>query len=111
MPNSLDLVSLIKNSKGFVLPSYNETQPISLLEASALNKPIVTSNRPFGNQYPFNKSILVEPKSVESIKSGIIKMLKTTNNKIINTINLEEFKESSVASKYLQIYKNLNNKI
>ncbi|MFY8162207.1 MAG: glycosyltransferase family 4 protein, partial [Candidatus Kapaibacteriota bacterium] len=52
LPNSLDLVSLIKNSKGFVLPSYNETQPISLLEASALNKPIVTSNRPFGNQYP-----------------------------------------------------------
>jgi hypothetical protein len=34
-------------------------------------------------------------------------MLKTTNNKIINTINLEEFKESSVASKYLKVYKNL----
>lgn len=106
-PNSLDLVSLINNSKGFVLPSYNETQPISLLEAAALDKPIVTSKRPFGYQFPFNKSILVEPKSILSIKNGIETMLNSSNNQTIDKIDLDQFKDSNVAKKYIQVYKNL----
>jgi glycosyltransferase involved in cell wall biosynthesis len=106
-PNSLDLVSLINNSNGFVLPSYNETQPISLLEAAALNKPIVTSNRPFGYQQPFNKTILVEPNSINSIKKGIEKMVKNSYNLNIDKNDLDQFKDHSVAEKYLQVYNNL----
>ncbi len=107
-PNSLELVSLINNSSGFVLPSYNETQPISILEALALNKPVVTSKKTFSKQYPYSELILVDPNSINSIKQGIQLMLNSKNNNSRNIINLDQFREESVASKYFEVYKKIS---
>ena len=72
---SSQLVSLYANAALFALPSHDETQPISALEAVAMGKPLLLANRRYAKQAYFANACLANPKSVDSVASAIQKIL------------------------------------
>ena len=64
-----DVRSFIAQSSVFVLPSYHEGTPKSVLEAMAMGRPIITTNVPGCRETvtPGVNGFLVEPKSVRAL--------------------------------------------
>ena len=71
-----DLILLLKNSSGVTIPSFQETQPASGLEASALGKPLLLGDCKYATQKYFKNSLLCDPSSVRSIASGLSKIIE-----------------------------------
>jgi glycosyltransferase involved in cell wall biosynthesis len=77
-----DIVSLLKSVDVMVLPSYREGLSKSLIEAAAMNLPIITTNVPGCRDVvedEFN-GFLCEPKSKYSLEKAINKVLNLTEN-------------------------------
>lgn len=75
-PGSDVLIAAYQHCAAFALPSLNETQPISLLEASALQKPLLVADRPYSRQKYYVNALLVDPESVVDIRRGIEQVLE-----------------------------------
>jgi len=103
---SNELVNYYINCKIFALPSYEETQPISALEAICLNKPILLQHKEYAKQKYFNCAYLCKDGSVASIKEGLLKFLKDENTLLPN-LHIEECRQESVAYKYKELYDSL----
>ena len=103
--NSSKLRNIIKYSSAVALPSYQETQPISLLEAAVLQKPIVVSNLAFAYQKYYQNSRLVNPNSIKSISNGLLDVIENSNRFIAPLENLKDCTSKNVASAYMDIYK------
>ena len=64
----LDVRPYIRNSHIYVLPSYREGTPRTVLEAMAIGRPIITTNVA-GCRHLINKNgFLVQPKSIKALK-------------------------------------------
>ena len=63
----------------FILPSYREGTSMSLLEASSIGRPIITTNVPGCNNIVFNElnGYLCKPKDIKSLYDCIVKMINT----------------------------------
>jgi glycosyltransferase involved in cell wall biosynthesis len=105
--NSSELVSLISRSRGLILPSLSETQPISLLEAIVLNKPVLTSNLPFGKQSIFSNAFLTS--NILNPKKLAIDLVYFSNNsdKYIVDIDKNQFSSNLVATQYIKLYEKI----
>ncbi|HDU4045177.1 TPA: glycosyltransferase family 4 protein [Klebsiella aerogenes] len=74
-----ELAQIYRNAKGFCYPSIYEGFGLPPLEALAYGIPVLTSNTTSMKELFTNKAILVDPFSIESIKGGIINLLKLDN--------------------------------
>ncbi len=103
-PNTMELVELYKNCKIFALPSFQETQPISALEAAVLGKPLFLAERVYAHQKYYTNAMLVDPTSVHNMTS-LLHQIMSEPIKYIPDINiLDECKEENVGKSYINIY-------
>jgi len=96
-----DLVSAYYSSITFALPSLEETQPISLLEATAAQKPILTLNKAYSRQKFYKYAVRADSSDFVSIEKKLVSLI---NSKNINS-HIEECHSYNVGSAYLNVYK------
>lgn len=104
---STELLQYYQNCKGFALPSFEETQPISLLEAIACGKNILTSDRMYARQRFFKHAVRVEPSSVASIEAGLKSLVAdNAGNEPFNKF-VSECTSENVGRQYVSLYHSL----
>jgi N,N'-diacetylbacillosaminyl-diphospho-undecaprenol alpha-1,3-N-acetylgalactosaminyltransferase len=110
-----DIKELISICDIFVLPSYREGVPRTLLEAASMSKPIVTTNAPGCKEVvDDNKNgFLVPVKDYKSLAEKIEILIddeklreQFAKNSRMKAVN--EFDIKVVVNKYLEVYKDLN---
>ena len=72
---SEDLVAAYYYCALFALPSKNETQPISALEAMAMRKPLILMDRDYARQSYYKGAILCKSAKVKDIKIALQKAM------------------------------------
>jgi glycosyltransferase involved in cell wall biosynthesis len=110
-PFTEDVRPYICASDCVVLPSYREGVPRSLLEAMAMEKPIITTDAPGCRDVCINglNCFLVKPRDIESLyiaMKNIIKSpleLRVAMGKKGRKIVEEKYSEDIVVSKYLEL--------
>jgi glycosyltransferase involved in cell wall biosynthesis len=73
--NPDDLHRVVRHSSAIALPSFEECQPASGLEAVALQKPLLMADRLYAHQEFFEGALAVDPKSEKSIAGGLTKIM------------------------------------
>jgi glycosyltransferase involved in cell wall biosynthesis len=75
---------IIASCKYYVLPSYREGLPRSVLEALAMGRPIITTNVPGCRETVLHKinGLLVNVRSSKSLANAMIKIIKKKNKEI-----------------------------
>lgn len=75
---------IIASCKVYVLPSYREGLPRSVLEAMATGRPILTTNTPGCRETVIHgrNGLLVPPKNSKSLADAMVQILKTKDDKI-----------------------------
>jgi glycosyltransferase involved in cell wall biosynthesis len=103
-----DKVKLLQSSDIFILPSYKEAVPLSILEAMASGNAIVTTNHKYLSEVVSSKNgVIVDIKSVESLLNGITCLISDRKKlKHIQNFNKKEVSQKFSMKKYL---KDLNN--
>ncbi|MCK4160461.1 glycosyltransferase family 4 protein, partial [Klebsiella pneumoniae] len=86
-----ELAQIYRNAKGFCYPSIYEGFGLPPLEALAYGIPVLTSNTTSMKELFTNKAILVDPFSIESIKGGIINLLKLDNTVTLKAVSYTHF--------------------
>lgn len=81
-----DIVSLLNSVDVVVLPSYREGLPKSLIEAAAMNLPIITTNVPGCRDVVDNEfnGLLCKLKSTNSLKNAIFRLISLTEKERLN---------------------------
>lgn len=110
-----DLIELMAICDLFVLPSYyREGVPRVLLEAGALQKPLITTDMPGCRDVVTNNSegILVPVRDVEQLRNAIKFLLDRPQLRAEYGINAqqrvrEKFSLAKICKEYLEIYQNL----
>jgi glycosyltransferase involved in cell wall biosynthesis len=69
------LASAYAGARVFCLPSANETQPLSALEAMAAGVPVILGNKRYAHEAPFEKAVRCNPESAKEIEAAIEKVL------------------------------------
>ena len=103
-PGSDPLVDLYDGCGGFALPSENETQPISVLEAMARGKPVLIGNGPYSRQQAFHRACKVDPHSVMEIARGLTDVLSIPQQYVTPSDAMEKFCEATVGIAYSNLY-------
>jgi glycosyltransferase involved in cell wall biosynthesis len=103
-PGSSELVWAYRNCVAFALPSFNETQPISLLEASAMGKPILVSNLPFARQAFYKNALRISPGSSTHIAKGILELLANPQLYITPYETMELCRAHHIGKAYKSVY-------
>ena len=104
-PGSKELLSAFRQCVGFVLPSFDETQPISALEAIAARKPVLLADRAYARQKIYRSACLVDPTSVAAIAEGMHRLMHTPDAYCPPVKNLSECTKSRVGAVYADIYR------
>jgi glycosyltransferase involved in cell wall biosynthesis len=102
--NSNELINYYKNCSAFVLPSFVEQQPISVLEASILHKPILIADKDYAKQKYFENACLINPSSKKSLIDGLMKIKNNPELYIPKYVYLSECKEENVSDAYIKVY-------
>jgi len=106
--NSAELLDYYKKCSIFALPSFIEQQPISLLEAAVMNKPLIIANKAYGKQKYYQNSYLVDPGSVKSIQDGLRKVINDKSSYLPDQDLLKECKSENVGKAYMEVYQRFN---
>ncbi len=106
-------IDRLKKSNIFILPSYSEGFSMSVLEALAVGKPIVTTPVGASKDILKNKvnAILVNPGDVEAITNAILKFLRdkafrksvADNNKLLR----HDFSVDKISREYEELFNNI----
>jgi len=104
---SKELISYYKDCSVFALPSYDELQPASALEAAALKKPLLLANRKYAKQKYFNNAKLINPSNIDDIAKGLSEILINPHLYVPPQENLIECKPESVAKAHIKMYKEI----
>jgi glycosyltransferase involved in cell wall biosynthesis len=102
--HSPELRAAYCKSVGFALISSDETQPISALEAAAMGKPLLLSDRPWAKQSFYQGACLVNPLSLRSVRDGMRRMMNRPNRFKVAPAQLEHCRRRSVAEAYGRAY-------
>ena len=105
--NSDDLISAYQGSTMVALPSFIEQQPITLLEAVAIQKPLLIAERAYAHQKYYKNSMCVPPNSIEAIANGINKVKEDPLMYTPSRSTIEECREENVAKRYNVVYDSL----
>lgn len=101
---SSHLVEAYQHCTAFALPSHEETQPISLLEAAAARKPLLIADRVYARQKYYRNARLVDPRSEKSIEQGLRSVLAEPTRYIPPMEFLEECHSEVVGAAYKRAY-------
>ncbi len=97
-----DMVSFVSTYEGFGMP---------IVEAQATGRPVITSNCCSMPEVAGDSALIINPYSVEEIKTGIEKMINDDNfrNNLIKKglLNVDRFKLKNIANQYLDLYKEI----
>ncbi len=106
-----DLPPIISGSKLYVLPSLYEGFGIPVIEAQACGVPVVVSNTSSLPEVVGDSGVLVDPQSVDSITSGITKVLSSEglSKDLVSKgfINIKRFSWQKCAQETLKILEDL----
>ncbi len=102
---SSEMHAVYRFSKGFALVSHAETQPISALEAAAMRKPLILSDSEWARQRVYSGACLVDPKSVNSIRSGIRRLYRDPDKFVVLRDCIEACRKSFVGDSYASAYR------
>ncbi|MEO6221283.1 MAG: glycosyltransferase [Ginsengibacter sp.] len=104
---SEELASAYYNCLVYALPSKNETQPISALEATAMGKPLVLMDRMYAHQTFYKGATLCKSPLVKDIETALKKCI---NNKMSREENIEilNCKDEIVGQMYKSCYTKLD---
>jgi glycosyltransferase involved in cell wall biosynthesis len=107
--SSEELISAYKNASVFVLASFKEISPNSVIEAALCCNSVICTQNTFSIKQYFQEEIeYINPNSIEDIKTKIKKVLY--NNEIngnVKQIALDIFSEEIVTEQHLKIYSDL----
>lgn len=106
-PNSKELISAYQSSLLVALPSYVEQQPITLLEAVAIRKPLLIANRAYAHQKYYHHAMCVDPDSVVDISRGLKEVITNPTNFIPSTEVIEACREANVGNSYRILYERI----
>jgi glycosyltransferase involved in cell wall biosynthesis len=104
IPASPELISAYRNAAAFALPSLDEQQPISALEAAACGLPILLGSSQYSRQEPFSYARKVKPRSIRSILKGVADVMREPDQYRLRSELLEPFREETVAGEYMKAY-------
>jgi glycosyltransferase involved in cell wall biosynthesis len=101
-----ELIAAYFNCMIYALPSKSETQPISALEAVAVNKPLVLLDRMYAHQSFYKGATLSKFPSVKSVEKALSTAM---GNSISSKQNIEilNCSKEKVGSLYKNLYENL----
>ncbi len=106
--SSEELISAYKNSSLFILASFKEISPNTVIEAALCEVPIVcTKNTISISQYFKNSLEYIDPKSVIDITKKVSEVLRIKNKINTKEIVLNYFSEEKVTEQHLKIYNQL----
>jgi len=100
---SEELVAAYYNCSVYALPSNEETQPISALEAIAMRKPLVLIDRAYAHQSFYQGAILSKSSSVKNIETALKRAMTMSVLQVINP-EILNCKEKVVGEKYKMCY-------
>jgi glycosyltransferase involved in cell wall biosynthesis len=92
---------------GVVLPSFDEQQPTTGLEAAAIGKPLMLGRRPYARQKFYQNAKLVEPASVDHIGRGLREMRADPAQYVPPRAFVEECRIDRVGLKLKRIFESL----
>lgn len=97
-----DILVFVSTYEGFGVP---------IIEAQKIGRAVITSNLYPMKYVAGNGALLVNPKSVKSIKSGILKIINNSRlrDNLINNgyKNVNRFKRDNIKKKYIENYKSI----
>lgn len=94
-----DIVSMVSFYEGFGMP---------IIEGQATGRVVVTSNVSPMKEITNGSAVLVDPYSIESIKSGYRNASENYAHYVeLGLRNIERFQKSNIVKKYCNLYKNL----
>jgi glycosyltransferase involved in cell wall biosynthesis len=103
-----DLPALYSSSTVFCYPSLYEGFGFPVLEAMACGTPVVTSNISSLPEVTGDAAVLVDPLSIEAIRSGIDQSLELSENMIKKGIRqAKKFSWDNTATQVMSIYEKL----
>ncbi|PKM98975.1 MAG: hypothetical protein CVU79_00205 [Elusimicrobia bacterium HGW-Elusimicrobia-3] len=105
--NSPELLKICRESSIYALPSFNEKQPISALEAVALGKPILLGDRAYARQKCYKGARLVNPASISSIEDGLKDIRKNSSIYCVPKKYISACSEENVGKAYRAVYESL----
>lgn len=106
-----DLANIYKLATLYIQPSFAEGFGLPLLEAMAVNCPIVASNIPTHSEIAADAAFYVNPHDLDDLSKGIIKII--TNHKIRNdlikkgSVRVKLFTWAKCAENTVSIYKSV----
>lgn len=106
-PESDALIAAYQHCAVFSLPSFNETQPISALEASALRKPLLMGNSLYAKQKYYANALQVDPNSVGAIRAGVEKVISNPERFVAPLEAIEECRAARVGTAYRDVFRRI----
>ncbi len=100
---SEELAAAYYNCSLFALPSKNETQPISALEAAAMSKPLVLCNKAYARQDYYKGAFLAKSTNVKDIENALMAALKI-QTAIKKNQKLFDCTTEAVGKSYKKVY-------
>lgn len=111
-----DIVELISISDVFVLPSYREGVPRSIIEAMAMGKPIIATNIRGCREEVFDceNGFLVPKKNVEALYEKMLLLFENEELRVLfgeksRHLVEQHFNEETVVNKQLELFDSLEN--
>lgn len=92
----------------FLLSSFYEGVPLSILEAMAARLPIISTNVGGVKDIVTNNGILVQSNNIEAMKNAILKLIKNKNLRIKmgenSLMNIKKYDVENIAEEYTRLY-------
>lgn len=99
-----EMVAAYRNARAFALPSWNETQPASALEAAAAGKPVLLADKPYAHQSYYRNARLVNPSQWQDIAEGLRALLAEGLHYIPPQEAINECRPERVGAAYRDLY-------
>jgi glycosyltransferase involved in cell wall biosynthesis len=106
-PGSNELANAYRHASVFALPSHEEAQPISALEAAAARVPLVLGDLAYAKQEFYKNAALANPRSVSAIAAAIRRAMDNPGAHRVPASTIEECRSQRIGAAYSAIYQRL----